>query len=497
MLEHVLPRAMQLDPKGNFVASPLLREAPSLENGDLTEDPFTVRFRISDRAVWEDGSPITAADFRFTWRAIVSTPNEARPHGYELIRSVDAPDPKTAEIVLGEPYAGWPDLFGGVFGFVLKSAAFPGLENEPHPNLHRQMLDAIPFSGGPFSLVTWNKRHAVLVRNDYYYGTRAYWDQVTFVPRTDPVREVEALLKGEVDAIYPSSEVASLLPPALPPGTTWKGGGGTKLEVLWLNQHVRPLNDRMVRQALLYAIDREGLARELGAEVDPNVPDCGLVAVPSLGPWCSTQPFAAYSYDPAHARGILESDGYDCSGTPCRKDGHPLQIQYTTNGLSSLRTNAETFLIEHALPAGIRLFVKNFEIGGLFGEYGCPRSPRLPIVQCGQEASPDPTVTDLLSCDRIPTRPNEFTGLNGIGWCNPEADRLMKESDRELDPQRHLQLLDRVYELEAEDAIGLPLFVRPGLGAWRSDKIAGPIGTWIGTPYGLFFNIGDWYPATS
>src|SRR5947209_17057279 len=36
VLEHVLPRAMQLDAKGKFVASPLLREVPTLDNGGLT-----------------------------------------------------------------------------------------------------------------------------------------------------------------------------------------------------------------------------------------------------------------------------------------------------------------------------------------------------------------------------------------------------------------------------------------------------------------------------
>jgi hypothetical protein len=39
--------------------------------------------------------------------------------------------------------------------------------------------------------------------------------------------------------------------------------------------------------------------------------------------------------------------------------------------------------------------------------------------------------------------------------------------------------------------------VLPAVSAWRSDKIAGPIGLWNGTPYGLFFNIDDWYLVTS
>src|SRR5439155_25453866 len=70
VLEHVLPYAMVLDLNGNFVASPVLSEAPTLDNGGITQNPFTVSFKIADNAVWADGTPITSADIEFTWKAI-------------------------------------------------------------------------------------------------------------------------------------------------------------------------------------------------------------------------------------------------------------------------------------------------------------------------------------------------------------------------------------------------------------------------------------------
>ena len=36
VLNYVMPRAMELDLEGNFIASPVLTEAPTLENGGLT-----------------------------------------------------------------------------------------------------------------------------------------------------------------------------------------------------------------------------------------------------------------------------------------------------------------------------------------------------------------------------------------------------------------------------------------------------------------------------
>ena len=88
---------MQLDAAGNHVASPLLTQAPSLANGGLRlGPPFTVSFHIRNDAVWDDGSPITSADFEFTWKAIVYTKRSVEASEYRAIRSIDTTDPKTA-----------------------------------------------------------------------------------------------------------------------------------------------------------------------------------------------------------------------------------------------------------------------------------------------------------------------------------------------------------------------------------------------------------------
>ena len=44
---HVVARAMVLDLHGNFIASPMLVEAPTLDNGGVTQSPFTIKFKIS------------------------------------------------------------------------------------------------------------------------------------------------------------------------------------------------------------------------------------------------------------------------------------------------------------------------------------------------------------------------------------------------------------------------------------------------------------------
>jgi hypothetical protein len=52
--------------------------------------------------------------------------------------------------------------------------------------------------------------------------------------------------------------------------------------------------------------------------------------------------------------------------------------------------------------------------------------------------------------------------------------------------------MDQIYATQAQDFLSLPLYVLPELAAWRTDRIAGPIGAYNGTLNGLFFNMNEW-----
>jgi peptide/nickel transport system substrate-binding protein len=484
VLEHVLPRAMQLDPKGNFVPSPLLVEAPSLNTGDLAQSPFTVTFKIRPEAVWDDGSPITSEDFDFTWHAILLTPGAIRTAGYQQIEYIDSTDPSVAVIGFKAPFADWPDLFGGAFGFILKESAFSG-QVGLFSSFRFAMLESIPFSGGPFLLRSWTKEKAVLVRNDSYFGSRANFDSVTFIPfgTTGLDDELGALAMRHVLATYLEPAAVRLLDRQA--GLLLKaiGARGTDYDALRFDLSRPPLDDPKVREALMYAIDRQAVIDDLIKDVDPDakVLNCGFVALPRIGPWCQTTPFAHFTYDPKKAKSILQSDGYDCSVSPCTKNGEALRIGYGTLDSSGLRTETRDLLIPKALRAGFELQASTSSLPPAIYEF--------PI-----RTSPDPSITDLFACDAIPTESNGETGLNLSHWCDPEADRLMKASDGEQAPLLRAGLLNEVYALEAEDFIGLPLYVVPVVSAWQY-QIAGPIADFSSSVYGLFFNMNDWYVA--
>jgi hypothetical protein len=73
----------------------------------------------------------------------------------------------------------------------------------------------------------------------------------------------------------------------------------------------------------------------------------------------------------------------------------------------------------------------------------------------------------------------------------------MSQSDQALDQATRQDLMNQLYALQASDFMSLPLYVLPNVSAWRTDKIAGPVGDWNPTIYGLFWNMSEWYLASS
>jgi peptide/nickel transport system substrate-binding protein len=320
---------------------------------------------------------------------------------------------------------------------------------------------------------------------------------VTIVPRTDQATEIQSLLTGEVAAIYPQPSDVSLIDQvASNPSVKAVGSDGGFFEALWLQHETAPLDDPKVREALFYATDRQAVIDAIIKLNNPNaeVLGCGFVSFPNIGNWCQNKPFESFSYDPEKAKSLLTEAGYDCSATPCTKGGKKLVIEYSTVATNTRRTTTQELLKDKAAAAGIEFKIKNYEAGVLFGDIG-PHG-NFAIADYATGGSVDPSITSSFACENIPSEANEFAGGNWNRWCNQAATDLMHQSDQELDPAKRLDLFNQIYAAEATDFLSVPLYVLPNVGAWRTDKISGPISDYIPSNLGMFFNMNEWFVAT-
>jgi peptide/nickel transport system substrate-binding protein len=488
--QYVMPRLTQVDPNGNYTGSDLAPEFPTKENGGIKESPFTVTYKLDPKAVWEDGSPITSEDVKFTWQAILKTTGTLSTVGYDRIDSIDTSDPKTVVIKFKEPYASWADLFGSTSanGVVLKKAAFGG-----KTDLKDEMKNSYPFSGGPFKLQSYSKQQTVLVRNDKYWVADKIpnLDQVTFVPREEQSTEINAVLTGEAQAAYPQPS-RGMTKRLKAPGVSFKSGPGATYEGLWFNHQRFPLNDKAVREAIGYAADRQAV---IDGIFKADFPDLKLLNcagwVPTVGKWCDNSQFADFTYNPDKAKQILQQAGWTLGGDGIfAKGGKKLSIEFATTAGNKNRQDTQALLKEKAKAAGIDLVLKTFPPTQLFQD----KLPKLDYVMAeyAQVATPDPSVTSILGCDQIPSKANGFSGQNTLAWCNQEATKLMREADRTIDIPKREALTKQIGALERKDVAWIPLYQKPLILTWRSDRLTGPIGDYVQSSNSGFFNVYDW-----
>src|SRR5262249_57031049 len=116
--------------------------------------------------------------------------------------------------------------------------------------------------------------------------------------------EIKSVLAGEVAAIFPQPGTTSFVQQfSSVPAIKFKADPGTVFyEALWINASKAPFDDKAVRNALFWAVDRQAVVDGLIKKNNPNatVLGCGVVAFPGVGPWCdgpNGTPFAQYHFD--------------------------------------------------------------------------------------------------------------------------------------------------------------------------------------------------------
>jgi peptide/nickel transport system substrate-binding protein len=268
--------------------------------GDLaeswTQDSDTKwTFKLRPRVVFSDGSPLTADDVKFTFDRLLDPKTELKSAStvQGFVKAVDAPDAATVVIETKGPFIDLPDRLAALF-VVSKTYA------QAHPG------EDATLGSGPYVLKTVNLENgATLTRNDRYYGTKPHWKTVGYKVLETETARVQAAQAGAVDVAIQYEPVSLKLFKNSRDYTTggqWSSWNNT----LRINESIKPLQDVRVRQAINYAIDKEGLIRDiLGVDVKP------LAGQTISAPYDKVNPqLQAYPYDPAKAKQLLAEAGY-------------------------------------------------------------------------------------------------------------------------------------------------------------------------------------------
>jgi len=446
---------------------------------------MTITVDLNPAAVWEDGSPITEADLECTWHANLETPGAIATAGYDQITSVkQGSSPKQAIISFKSVYGPYKTLFYEV----LKKASVKNCSD-----VSADFQTDLKISGRPYMLQSWGQSQSVFVPNPKYWGDdKPKTQKVVMVPKIDPDTEIASVKSGEVDYIYP--QFSDTLGTALKdPKVKLDIQSGGDYEAIYFQQKDGPLADDTFRQALFESVDRQALFDQIyapifeSAGVNGKLLNCGPIVE---GPYCPTDNFQN-TYNPDDAAKILQAAGWKKNGEGFwAKDGQAPKLRWMVVASNTRRTNSQDYLIPLLKEAGFNVVADNCDAA-------CNFQQRLPALDYDiatyiSTAPPDPSyLIASFTCDNIPSDENNQQGQNFSGWCNQKASDDLHKSDVTADKTARENLIKSALKATDTDHVLLPLANYPKSGAWRTDKVGGPLNGETAS-YRAFSNFQDW-----
>ncbi len=282
--------------------------------GDLAEsweqpDPTTVTFKLKQGILFHDGSPFDAAVAKWNFERARDDPKSTRRSQLQVIDSIEAPDKTTLRIKLKTPSPGFIRTLAWANGIQIQIASKAAFDKGGADELARN-----PVGTGPFKFKQWiADDRLILEKNPDYFEKGAdgkplpYLDGFVsrFQPdptvglqdlRTGGVHLLESVAPKDVAAIKADANLAIDEVPWYP----------NCYFQLWFNATAAPFDNVKLRQAVLYAIDREGMSKAMSFGL--GVPFYYPFFMPaSMG---YDDKITKYTYDPAKVKALLTEAGY-------------------------------------------------------------------------------------------------------------------------------------------------------------------------------------------
>jgi len=441
----VLRGLLFTDEKGSFEGE-AAEQVPTTQNGGISPDGKAITYKLRKGLTWHDGKPVTSADVRFTWEAVMKPDNKVGTrYGYEKIDAVDTPDEQTAIVRFKEPFASWGILFD-----VLMPKHVVGAE----PDFNGSRFHQMPIGFGPFK-VTENIKgdHITYEAFDGYHRGRPKIDRMFIKYFGSADAMVQALKAKEVDLTW-STPI-----PSIPELKTLEGQGittivqpGTGAERYVFNgdhKQVPLFADRELRQALSLAVDRKTIVDKLLY---------GLTTI-ARGDWDNTPwentSLPLVEYNPEESKKILDRLGWKPGSDGIRvKDGQKLSFVNTTTTGSQLRENVQLLIQQNFKDVGAEMTIKNERSSQLFGSYAAGGLWARGEYQMGGWsqgiALPDPDISARYLSKEIPSDANP-AGASQYRYSNPQIDTLFGQAASELDPEKRKAIFFKIQEVMREE----------------------------------------------
>jgi peptide/nickel transport system substrate-binding protein len=278
----------------------------------VSDDGLTYTFKLAPGITWHDGQPFSADDVVFSTTKMLPETHPRARATFERCESITAPAADTVVFKLKAPFGPFLQAFEVSSAPIMPKHIYEGKDYRSNP------ANNTPIGTGPFKMKEWVRgSHIHLVRHEgFFRKERPVLDEIYYRIVPDAASRALALESGQVQ-LTQFGDVETFDVPRLRklPNVEFTTKGYeffAPLAWLDLNTRVKPLDDKRVRQAIMYAIDRKFIRDKIWF---------GLGRIPT-GPINSVTKFydknvKTYDFSIEKAKALLDEAGLkpDASGT--------------------------------------------------------------------------------------------------------------------------------------------------------------------------------------
>jgi peptide/nickel transport system substrate-binding protein len=402
-----------------------LQEPCLAESWIESTDAKSYEFVIRKGAKFHNGDPVTAEDVKFSFERYKGAAHDLMK---SKVAGIETPDPQRVVFKLKEP---WPD-----FLTFYSSASGSGwvVPKKYVEKVGDEGFKKAPIGAGPYKFVSFNPGVELVLE-----AFEGYWRKVpsvkTLVMKVipDEATRLAALKRGEVDIAYSvRGELAQeieqtkglTLKPVVLQGPNW-----LYFPEQW--DPKSPFSNLKVRQAINFAIDRQGMSEALfrgKCKITNNA------VVPYTFEYYWQPPDAVY--DPEKAKKLMAEAGY------------PNGFDAGIMTCDSSYANMAEVSVDNLQAIGIKIKLQPIERAGFFAGYGSKKYPK-GIIQAASAAF-----------GNAATRMASFVVKDGA-FCYgnyPDIDELFPKQAEELDKKKRGEILDKMQQLVDEKAMYAPIW---------------------------------------
>ncbi|MGE0434364.1 MAG: peptide ABC transporter substrate-binding protein [Planctomycetota bacterium] len=448
--------------------------------GTGRHDEVEVRWEIDRRAVWEDGTAVTAADFIYTQQLIMSDDPAFPVPSRDMESRVRAMTSEDSGHLLVVRWNGtWANAL------VHPHMLLPKHIVEPLVTLHGAAFTGHewlrkPTSNGPWRVAEWKPGESIrFERNPRWWGKQPYFDEIDYLICDDSVVLGEWLAAGRIDAtgqIGLSFDDARELEKRKLDTLDLHFTRGLVWEHIDCNLDHPILRDVRVRKALLHGINRDQMVKTL---FDGRQPVAHSWVPPDHPAYHAGA--TRYAFDRAEAGRLLDAAGWTrADDKSMRHNAAGDSLRFTLGTTSGNRVRAEVCeqIRDDLAAIGVDIEIDLVTPDTFFGQEG-------PLTRRTFDLAMYAWLFDLTSdgmlwtSAQVPTADNAWQGQNFCGLRDTQIDRLESRIVTTLDAAERIDLWHKEQERWTDLLPALPLYyrcdataVRKTITGWKPAHVA-------------------------